>query len=106
MDCLLVTWTVSDDSQTQSQLPAATTASRIQIMSRTRTRARKALEKLFKSQPSEIIASAVQVWAAQSSDIDDLAIFDCLDTLAPSAQKVVDLICEHMSGKGRGSIDR
>lgn len=105
MDALLVTWTVSDESQASTS-SSATMASRIQIMSRTRMRARKALEKLFKTQPSEIVASAVQVWAAQSSDIEDSAIFDCLDTLAPSAQKVVDLICEHMSGKGRGSIER
>ncbi|BEI90230.1 uncharacterized protein CcaverHIS019_0303000 [Cutaneotrichosporon cavernicola] len=105
MDCLLVTWTVSDEREAQSGPPSATTASRIQIMSRTRTRARKALEKLFKAQPSELVASSVQVWAVQSSDIEDSAIFDCLDTLAPSAQKVVDLICEHMSGKGRGSIE-
>lgn len=101
-----MTWTVSNETEAQSAPAAATTASRIQIMSRTRTRARKALEKLFKAQPSELVASSVQVWAAQSSDIEDSAIFDCLDTLAPSAQKVVDLICEHMSGKGRGSIER
>jgi hypothetical protein len=80
------------------------TASKTQIMTRTRTRARKALEKMFKAQPSEIIGSCVQVWATDSSDISDAAIFDCLDVLAPSAQKVVDLVCEHLSGKGRGSI--
>lgn len=105
MDCLLVTWTVSDQTEAQSSAPEATTASRIQIMSRTRTRARKALEKLFKSQPSELVASSVQVWAAKSSDVEDSAIADCLDTLAPSAQKVVDLVCEQMSGKGRGSME-
>jgi len=71
---------------------------------------------MFKSHPSELMSSCVQVWAMDSSDItvscqhdelnlpQDYAIFDCIDVLTPSAQKVVDLVTEHMSGKGRGSI--
>ncbi|KAL1409508.1 hypothetical protein Q8F55_003491 [Vanrija albida] len=102
VEALLVTWTVtaeSDDPQ-----PSSLAASKVQIMSRTRTRARKALEKLFKAQPSEILGSCIQVWAAHPTDIKDVDLFDCVDTLAPTAQKVVDLVCEHLSGKGRGSI--
>lgn len=115
LESFLVTWSVTDESKAVDT--GSTAASREQIMSRTRVRARKALEKLFKAQPSEVIASVVQVWASQSTDINvrqchsftdaqDSAIFDCVDVLAPSAQKAVDLVCEHMAGKGRGSIER
>lgn len=103
MDSLLVTWSVTElNNDSGPYDPVA--ASKTQIMSRTRTRARKALERMFKAQSSELVGSCVQVWATNSSDIEDSGIFDCLDVLAPSAQKVVDLICEHLSGKGRGSI--
>lgn len=104
VEALLVTWTVTADSDEANSHSSSLTASKVQIMSRTRTRARKALEKLFKSQPSEILGSCIQVWAAHPTDIKDVELFDCVDTLAPTAQKVVDLVCEHLSGKGRGSI--
>ncbi|TXT04269.1 hypothetical protein VHUM_04267 [Vanrija humicola] len=104
VEALLVTWTVTADSDQADSQSNSSTASKIQIMSRTRTRARKALEKLFESQPSEVLGSCIQVWAAHPTDIKDGDLFDCVDTLAPTAQKVVDLVCEHLSGKGRGSI--
>lgn len=103
LEAFFVTWSVTGDAHDDS---GSTSASRNQIMTRTRARAKKALEKLFKAQPSEVTGSVVQVWASKSRDIDDSAIFDCLDVLTPSAQKAVDLVCEHLAGKGRGSIER
>lgn len=67
MEAFLVTWSVTEDTPEESGF---TVASRNQIMMRTRARARKALEKLFKAQPSEVVGSTVQVWASQSRDID------------------------------------
>jgi hypothetical protein len=38
--------------------------------------------------------------------MQDEAIFECIDTLAPSAQKVVEIISEAVSGKpGKGSSE-
>lgn len=105
MDSLLVLWTATEEEVWSIDgEPSISTASQIQIMTRTRNRAQKALEKLFKGHSSEVVASAVVTWAKNSDDITDRAIFDCLDNLAPSAQKIVDIVCEHMHGKGHGSI--
>lgn len=105
MNALLVLWTVTQEDLEPDHLQKSySTASQTQIMTRTRDRAQKALEKLFKGHASEVVASSVVTWAKNSDDIADAAIFDCLDNLAPSAQKIVDLVCEHMNGKGHGSI--
>jgi len=70
---------------------------------------------MFTANSGAVIGSAVQVWAAHSPDIDvshpkpfdqvitkqqDEAIFDCIDTLAPSAQKVVEIISEAVTSRG------
>lgn len=105
MKALLVLWTVTQEDLEPDRLQKSySTASQAQIMTRTRDRAHKALEKLFKGHASEVVGSAIVTWARNSDDIADAAIFDCLDNLAPSAQKIVDLVCEHMNGKGHGSI--
>lgn len=105
MNAFLVLWTVTrEDLRTEESANSSPSSSQIQVMTRTRERAQKALEKLFKGHASEVVASTVVTWAENSDDIADAAIFDCLDNLAPSAQKIVDLVCEHMNGKGRGSI--
>jgi hypothetical protein len=69
---------------------------------------------MFTANSGAVIGSIVQVWAAHSPDIavcpavkyvlgadyvQDEAIFDCIDTLAPSAQKVVEIISEAVTGR-------
>lgn len=70
VDSLLVTWSVTEPASTaKSNDSNPIAASEAQIMTRTRTRTQKALEKMFKSHASEVVSSCVQVWAINSSDI-------------------------------------
>ncbi|WRT65559.1 uncharacterized protein IL334_002504 [Kwoniella shivajii] len=101
---LLVSWAITiPQSKTQIQSP---TSSRDHTYENIRSRVRKVLEKTFKTQPLEVITSCVHVWATNSNEINDSAIFDCVDTLTPSAQRLVELVCESVSGKSaRNSSD-
>lgn len=67
MSALLVTWTVTADSSAAGG-PAA--ASREHTFSRTRLRARKVLEKVFKAQPSAVMGTLVRIWASNVKEID------------------------------------
>lgn len=67
MSALLVTWTVTADSSA-AEGPAA--ASREHTFSRTRLRARKVLEKVFKAQPSAVMGTLVRIWASNFKEID------------------------------------
>jgi hypothetical protein len=60
------------------------------------------LEKLFRTQTSTVIGSCIAVWAGSSRDVSDEAIFDCIDTLTPSAQRVVEIVSEGIK-QGRAS---
>ncbi|KAL7419677.1 hypothetical protein Q5752_005591 [Cryptotrichosporon argae] len=103
MDALLVTWTV-----TALPAPGSARSPSGRVYATIRSRTRKVLEKLFRAQPSEVIVSGINVWAIKSSDVDDTAVFDCIDVLAPSAQKVVEVVCDNLGNKqGRsGFVDR
>ncbi|WVQ73679.1 hypothetical protein IAR50_003259 [Cryptococcus sp. DSM 104548] len=62
-------------------------------------RAKRVLEKAFTVQPLAVMSSCVHVWSLCSEQVSDTAIFDCIDALTPSAQKVLELTCELASGK-------
>ncbi|WVQ94532.1 hypothetical protein IAU59_001611 [Kwoniella sp. CBS 9459] len=99
---LLVTWTAT----TLSTESASAHPSQAQTFEKVRQRAKKVLEKSFRVQPLGVVTSCVHVWATCSPDITDTAIFDCVDALTPSAQRVVELVCEAVSGKsGRNSAE-
>nr|ODN87338.1 hypothetical protein L203_03611 [Cryptococcus depauperatus CBS 7841] len=69
-----------------------------------RAKTRIVLERVFKAQPLAFISSSVRVWTLCSEQVTDEAIFDCIDTLTPSAQMAIESICELASGKpGRSS---
>ncbi|WVF67091.1 hypothetical protein IAT40_001836 [Kwoniella sp. CBS 6097] len=99
---LLITWTataLATDSENQR-------SSATQTLEKVRHRAKKVLEKSFRIQPLGVITSCIHVWATCAPDITDAAIFDCVDALTPSAQRVVELVCEAVSGKpGRNSSE-
>ncbi|WWC87738.1 uncharacterized protein L201_002630 [Kwoniella dendrophila CBS 6074] len=98
---LLVAWTITKPSA--SSTPSS---SQTQTYEKIRSRVKKVLEKAFKVQPLGVITSCIHVWATNSSEITDSAIFDCLDALTPSAQRLVEIICEAVSGKsGRNSAE-
>ncbi|OCF39597.1 hypothetical protein I317_06612 [Kwoniella heveanensis CBS 569] len=100
---LLVTWTATASSSGSGSGPLS---SRSQTFEKVRQRSKKVLEKSFRLQPLGVITSCVHVWATCSPDITDAAIFDCVDALTPSAQRVVELVCEAVSGKSnRNSIE-
>ncbi|WWD16667.1 hypothetical protein CI109_101097 [Kwoniella shandongensis] len=95
---LLVTWTITNPTTSGG-------AYKSQTLEKIGVRARKVLEKIFKAQPSSVIASCVHVWSLCSEQVTDAAIFDCVDALTPSAQRVVELLCQIVSGKsGRTSM--
>ncbi|KAK8861427.1 hypothetical protein IAR55_002246 [Kwoniella newhampshirensis] len=98
---LLVTWTA-----TTPPLDAiARGSTKMQMLDKIRTRARKVLEKVFKAQPAGVITSCIHVWSLCSEQVacQDTAIFDCVDSLTPSAQKLVELLCEIVLGKSSRS---
>jgi len=64
-----------------------------------RDRTRQVLEKMCKTQMSGIIVGCIAMWAGDTKDITDEAIFDCIDTLTPSAQKVVEIVSESVVPK-------
>ncbi|WVQ78778.1 hypothetical protein IAT38_000869 [Cryptococcus sp. DSM 104549] len=97
---LLVTWSATlptgEDEDTRDWRGGPSTK---QAYANIRGRARTVLEKVFKTQPGAVMSSCVHVWSLCSEQVTDAAIFDCVDTLTPSAQKVVELVCELASGK-------
>jgi hypothetical protein len=89
VEALLVTWTITEPTAAQSQ-----------VLSKVRTRTRKVFEKIFNTQPIEVIECCVRVWAV-ASEATEAAIFDCVDSLTPSAQRVVALLCEIVTRQNR-----
>lgn len=90
MHALLVVWTVTGNDEQCG--PA--TSSKLATFSHTRTRAQVVLEKMFKSQPAAVLGSCIRIWAVASEEIDDTALFNAVDVLTPSAQRVVEMVGE------------
>ena len=65
INALLLVWSIT--GQTYAAGPAALSEAR--MFAQTRARAREVLERLFQSQASSVVGSAIQVWAARSPDI-------------------------------------
>lgn len=61
--------------------------------------AQRVLSKTFKTAATAAFGSLVRIWALQSAEISDMAIFDAVDHLTTSAQKVVEMIGEGVVGK-------
>ncbi|ODO06352.1 hypothetical protein L198_01584 [Cryptococcus wingfieldii CBS 7118] len=89
---LLVTWSATLPPQTSDALNYAP----YEVI---HSRAKRVLEKAFTAQPLAVMSSCVHVWSLCSEQVSDTAIFDCIDALTPSAQKVLELTCELASGK-------
>ena len=101
MEALLVAWTVT----APKRVDGPEGPSFVQVMSRIRNRARKVLENMFKSYTNALVDASVNAWAEQVPDIMDEAVFDCIDTLAPSAQRVVEIIVNDITTKSRGTSE-
>ncbi|KIR58136.1 hypothetical protein I314_06101 [Cryptococcus bacillisporus CA1873] len=95
---LLVTWSATlQASEAGDERARAENSHQTYVNIRGRTR--KVLEKVFRASPLSVISSCVHVWSLRSEQVSDVAIFDCVDTLTPSAQNVVELVCDLVSGK-------
>jgi hypothetical protein len=56
---------------------------------------------MFKSHPSAVFGSLVRLWALTSAEITDAAIFNAVDALTSSAQKVVEMVGEVLVPKSK-----
>ena len=59
-----------------------------------RTQVRQVLERMFKTQTSLVVGSCIAIWTESTLSIPDDSIFECIDTLTPSAQRVVEIVAE------------
>ncbi|KAL0242321.1 hypothetical protein I308_105950 [Cryptococcus tetragattii IND107] len=100
---LLVTWSATlQASEAGDERGRAENSHQTYVNIRGRTR--KVLEKVFRASPLSVISSCVHVWSLRSEQVSDVAIFDCVDTLTPSAQNVVELVCDLVSGKSGKAV--
>lgn len=74
ISALLLTWSIT--SKKHATGPA--TSSEAQVFASTRASARRVLEKLFQTHFSAVLGSCVQIWAAQSPDIDVRSSPNCV----------------------------
>ena len=63
-------------------------------MDNTRDSVKRALEKMFRTQTSSTIAGCIDIWSNSSDIITKDSVFICIDSLTPSAQKVVEIISD------------
>ncbi|KAK1927398.1 Dopey, N-terminal-domain-containing protein [Papiliotrema laurentii] len=90
LEALLLVWTV-----TSSPVPAQnTTSSQSRSYATVASRNRQVLEKMFKTQTGAVIAGCISIWASPRDGVTDEAIFESIDSLTPSAQRVVEIISE------------
>lgn len=66
ISALLLTWSVTG----KSYASGSAMLSEAQVLAKTRAKAREVLDQLFRAHASAVIGSCIQVWAAQSPDID------------------------------------
>lgn len=92
---LLYTWSVASDDTQGSRNPSTEL-----YHSRVHARDRQVLEKMFRAQPTAVFGSLVRLWWSDSDDIRDTAVFQAVDHLTASAQKVVELVGADLKGKG------
>ena len=90
---LLVTWTVI----AKASSPGPSVLSQSESYSTVRHRAQAVLERTFKSYSLTLVEGLTSIWAENDEHIADSAIFDCIDMLTPSAQKVVELLSDSVN---------
>jgi len=101
LEALLIAWAVSSDDLPIVGRPA------LRPMERTRERTRDVLEKMFQTQTSLTIAGCIDIWSNAPEHVTESAVFDCIDNLTPSAQKVVEIISDAVTPRqGRLSNPR
>ena len=90
---LLVIWTVTS----AETLIDPANDSQTRCFTHIRKETRSILERFFKSYSLTLMESMATIWATAPSSIDDAAIFDSVDMLAPSATRVVKLLSDSIA---------
>lgn len=127
-DCvnlLLLSWDVTSGLELTAEGDLSST-SQGYFSSRVKIRARKALERIYKAAPIDVVESVVWFWDRTRLSSVSLAVlpqivssrkllqgpeseakvFSMLDILAPSAQTIVSMLCEKLAPKSLGSSDK
>ncbi|KAH7907786.1 Dopey, N-terminal-domain-containing protein, partial [Hygrophoropsis aurantiaca] len=82
------------------------------IFLRTRGRSRRALEHLFRVQPTEVFESIIDCWdretsmRSQNSAPSNDAVFELVDVLVANVHTSVHMVCESISGRNGTPPDR
>ncbi|THV06503.1 hypothetical protein K435DRAFT_960479 [Dendrothele bispora CBS 962.96] len=78
------------------------------IHNRSRSRCRRVLEHLFRAQSAEVFECLVDCWNRDTPDFDISpdAPFELIDVLVASAQSVVHMICESISIRVNGPVEK
>ncbi|SCZ93044.1 BZ3500_MvSof-1268-A1-R1_Chr6-2g08425 [Microbotryum saponariae] len=70
---------------------------------RAKLRARKALERIYKSAPSDSLDDIAAHWQKLKDSESEARVFEMVGILAPSAQSVVSMICEKLGPLSKGA---
>lgn len=125
MNLLLLSWDVTSALESTDEGDLSST-SQGYFSSRVKIRARKALERIYKAAPNDVVESVVWFWDRTRFSAVSFApfsvilgsqkllqgpesearVFSMLDILAPSAQTIVSMVCEKLAPKSSGSSDK
>ncbi|GAA5872796.1 hypothetical protein JCM8547_005705, partial [Rhodosporidiobolus lusitaniae] len=100
VDLLLLTWNVT--SGLEAGVDDERVSSQSHFAIRAKVRARRALERIYKAAPSDVLDNVVVYWHEVSRTSGSAAedrLFSVLQVLAPSPQTVFSAICEKLSPK-------
>ncbi|KAK4703671.1 hypothetical protein P7C70_g2546, partial [Phenoliferia sp. Uapishka_3] len=107
VNLLLFSWEVT--SSLEAALGEDPVSSQTYFLGRVKIRARKALERIYKASPSDVLDDVAACWDKSrfSSNSDSASnVFAMLDILAPSPLTIVTMLCEKLGAKGAGFPDR
>jgi len=102
---LLRSWDVTSAIELQAGGEDLAASSQGYFASRAKLRARKALERVYKSAPTDTLEDLMAYWQTIKGDSgEEDRVFGMVDILAPSAQTVVSTITDRL--KANASIDK
>ncbi|KAI0639909.1 Dopey, N-terminal-domain-containing protein [Trametes polyzona] len=80
------------------------------IYGRARTRTKRVLEHLFRAHSSEVLEAVVDCWhdqaLARADSVETSSAYDLVDVLTASAQNAVHMLCESISCRTPGLLER
>ncbi|KAI5481667.1 cellular morphogenesis-related protein [Pseudohyphozyma bogoriensis] len=108
VNLLLFSWEVT--SRLESPVGEEHSTSQGYFLGRAKVRARKALERVYKASPADVLDDIVSFWdktrSNSSTPESEANVFTMLDILAPSPQTVVTMLCEKLAPKTGGAAGK